>query len=921
MIFAQTERHLATSTIRLPGSEAWPIRKAYGDPDPSISFFWLVAVFSVSILCIVIYSNTLKSPFVFDDKAHIKDNPAIRITQINLKNLYNAGFKGPNPSRPVPAMSFALNYYIGQYDVRGYHIFNIIIHITNGILIYFLSMITLKRSSEIQGQHSSRFPESQSVYDSIPSISLLVALLFITHPLQTQSVTYTVQRMNSMAATFYLLSFLLYIKGRFVQRLSRIRLEPQRGSKIKTKSANSKIRNPILHHYLWFTASALAWMLALGSKQNSAILPLLILVYEWYFFQDLDMGWLRRNLKYFICISLFLVFISFVYLGSNPLELLRSSTDYANKEFTFMQRILTQPRVVTYYLSLIFYPHPSRLNLDYDFALSHSLVNPLTTLVSLGAIIGLIGLAFRLAKRERLISFCILWFLGNLVIESSIVPLAVIFEHRVYLPSMLVILLVVILIHRAIPLQWIRISILCAVLVLFSIWTYGRNSVWGDPVILWRDCALKSPKKARPHNNLGDLLANRGEKDEAIKHFREALRIKPAFAEAHCNLGIVLAEQGQLEEGISHFLEAIRIKPNYARAHTNLGAALLDQGKIPEAIKPLSKALEHDPHDPVAHYNLGYALRKQKKLGEAIKHFSEAVRLDPNYVRAHNMLGVTLNKLGKTSKAISYFSEALRIEPDFVEAHNNLGKLFYSQGKIDKAISHFSQALRINPELGDVHNSMGAALAAKKSMEEAITHFSEALRLNPRDPNIYFNFGNVYIELGRFDKAVDHYLEALRINPDYAEAHKNIGMAFMRLGEFSKATKHLSETLRIKPENTEAYYYLGIISFNQGKLNEAVTNLSKVVQIRPDHADAHNSLGAALYSQGKANEAIVHFSEALRIKPDNAHAHNNLGSALASQGRFKEAVVHFREALRIDPNYREAQSNLNRVLKKGDVRK
>ena len=124
--------------------------------------------------------------------------------------------------------------------------------------------------------------------------------------------------------------------------------------------------------------------------------------------------------------------------------------------------------MVILYLSLLIYPHPNRLNLDYDFPLSHSLIDPLTTLLALVAIIGLLAWSFWLAKKDRLITFCLLWYFGNLVIESSIIGLEIIFEHRTYLPSMMIILMAAILADRYLRSNVLKIATICAITLIFS---------------------------------------------------------------------------------------------------------------------------------------------------------------------------------------------------------------------------------------------------------------------------------------------------------------------------------------------------------------------------------------------------------------------------------------------------------------------
>ena len=372
-------------------------------------------------------------------------------------------------------------------------------------------------------------------------------------------------------------------------------------------------------------------MLALGSKQNAATLPFFILLYEWYFFQDLSKEWLRRHLRYIVGIVIVFGLIAFMYLGMDPWARFAGLPDYAGKEFTIMERVLTQFRVMIYYLSLIVYPHPSRLNLDYDFALSRSLVEPVTTVICLFLILGLVGWAIYLAKRERLLSFCILWFFGNLAIESSIIPLAVIFEHRVYLPSMLVVTGVVALVFRYIRPKAVVVVGLSVVAGVFCLWTYERNKVWGDEVRLWSDCVEKSPQKARPHYCLGSALSRRGSREEAMQHFMEAVRFNPDSSGAHNNLGNALLDDGNVKEAIHHFSEALRIKPDFAEAHNNLGNALLKQGSVEEAVDHYTEALRIQPEYAKARYNLATAFLNQGRLKEAVDNYSEALRVEPDY--------------------------------------------------------------------------------------------------------------------------------------------------------------------------------------------------------------------------------------------------------------------------------------------------
>ena len=569
----------------------------------------------LALFVFLIYANTLKSPFVFDDSHTIHDNPNIRLTNRSFKEITKAGFDGPSSHRPVVKISFALNYYLHGYKVPGYHLVNMMIHLTTGIFLYLFAKMTLGALSLRSGIAYPKW------------IPFFTALLWLVHPIQTESVTYIVQRMNSMAAMFYVLSMFLYGKARLMR---------------------DKRKKSVL-----FIGCIVSGLFSLCSKENSATLPFFLFLYEWYFFQDLDRTWLRRRLLPFTGILIMVVSMAFIYLGADPIE--KILADYKTYPFTLTERVLTEFRVVVYYISLLVLPHPSRLNLDYDFMISKSLFDPPTTLASLSLIVGMIVVSFSAAKKMRILSFAILWFLGNLLIESSVIGLDLVFEHRNYLPSMLVSLTAVIFIYQHIKPKWLGAGILCAVVILFSVWSYERNGVWRDDLSLWADCAKKSPKKARPQTNLGVALYQRGKISEAMTRYNEALHLDPNYIDAHNNLGIVLRRQGRLEEAMDHFSAVLRSDPDYREAHNNLANTLSSLGRLDEAIDHYQEAIRIDPHDAIAHYNLANAFGRQGKYQEARINYEAALRIRPDFPEARRNLQRTLQRLSRSIDATKTF--------------------------------------------------------------------------------------------------------------------------------------------------------------------------------------------------------------------------------------------------------------------------
>jgi len=599
-----------------------------------LSRYETLFLLTAALLVIFIYANTLGSPFIFDSRNNIESNPHIRITRITPTDLADAAFKSPTHRRPLPNISFALNYFLHGYNVVGFHVVNVLIHICTGFLLYFFVKTTFDT------------PALKSRNKNYLWISFFTAVLWMVHPLQSQSVSYIVQRMNSMAAMFYVLSMLLY---------ARFRLSGKKRKK-----------------WWLLTGCIVAAMLALASKEIAVTLPFFILLYDRYFFGDMSRKALKKYIPLLAGCLLLVAVIGLALLGSHPLD--RIIKGYTGRDFTLSQRLLTEPRVIIFYISQLLWPHPSRLNLDHDFTLSNSLMDPITTFFSIAALAALMAVAAITAKKHRLLSFGIVWFLGNLVIESSVLPLEIVYEHRLYLPSMMFILIIVLLVYRVVKPAGLRAALLCAMVAVSAFWAYERNAVYSDRITFWQDCVKKSPHKARPHNNLGVALADEGYHDEAIKEYLAALQIDPHYSDPIGNIGLSLAAQGKIEESIAQFFKALEIKPKDYQTLNNLGASLIVQGRHEEAIHYLSEALQLNPYYAEAHNNLAVALQHEGRLDEAIDHFSIAVRLNPDYFTAYDNLGAALANQGRFTEAAEQFSSALRINPAYQNARINLDK-------------------------------------------------------------------------------------------------------------------------------------------------------------------------------------------------------------------------------------------------------
>jgi protein O-mannosyl-transferase len=374
-----------------------PTSPPFQKRDRSFPLHHLIAIALIVGVAFIAYSNTFHVPFQFDDRPNILQNPNVQIKvftwerfQQLVKNSYKVSI------RVFSYFTLALNYYFGEFDVFGYHLVNLFIHMASGIFLYWFLILTF------------RLPSLKEKYESISyKVALFASLIFISHPIQTQAVTYIVQRMASMAGMFYLLAMVLYIKGRLASGPSQV---------------------------FYFGGVGLCYLFGVFSKENVAILPLFIALYEFYFFQNLDLS-PRGKRVVFCLVGTLLILGAFGLILWGQRYYNDIVEGYKMREFTLEERVLTQFRVVLYYVTLLIYPHPSRLTLDYDFPISKTIFDPPTTLISMLIVLGIMGFSIGIAKRKPVLSYFILWYFGNLVIESSIFPLEMVFEHRLYLPA------------------------------------------------------------------------------------------------------------------------------------------------------------------------------------------------------------------------------------------------------------------------------------------------------------------------------------------------------------------------------------------------------------------------------------------------------------------------------------------------------
>jgi tetratricopeptide (TPR) repeat protein len=420
----------------------------------------------------------------------------------------------------------------------------------------------------------------------------------------------------------------------------------------------------------------------------------------------------------------------------------------------------------------------------------------------------------------------------------------------------------------------------------YRVWLYGATSAlaiallmgcawrqthfWCNPEALWSHFLECISNNAVAHSSLGAAYYDQGRTDEAITHYRQAVKINPRYKDAHNNLGVALRGQGHIEEALAQFEEALSIDPRYKEAHLGLALTLGGVGQVPQAIAHYQEALSIDPSDFGAHNSVGVLLNAQGQFDAAIAHFQAAIRIKPDDALAHYNLGTALRDQRRLDEAVVEFQEALRIDPQYVDAHTSLGVVLYWQGYLDEAVVHLQKALELKPDNVMAHVNLGAVYTKQKGkLEAAIAEYEKALAIKPDDLLAHYNLGAVLFNQGRLEDAIAHYRKALEINPQSADAHNSLANALYRKGDIREAASQWRETLRLQPEH--------IAALNQ---------LAWVLATSPE-ASVRNG-GEAVKLAQRAGK--------LAGRPD-PFLLNTLAAAYAEDGRFAEAVQTARMAL------------------------
>ena len=627
------------------------------------------------------YINSFSVPFVFDDVPTILENAAIRQLWPLSEVLWPPPAAGglTLSGRPVFALTLALNYAISGEAVWSYHAVNLLIHVMAGLVLGGLVRRTWIR---VKPDASAGLP------------ALAVALIWTLHPLQTESVTYIVQRAECLAGLFYLLTLYSFTRAVAV---------PHAGG--------------------WWVLMLLSCALGMGTKEVMVTAPVMVWFYDRTFVAGSFAGALRQRAWIYagLAATWLLLLVLIASTGGN-----RGGTVGFNVGVTPWAYALTQFEAMTRYVGLAVWPRPLVFEYGTFWVTRAGEVLPWVAGVALLLVATLVGLWRRWA-----LGFAGVWFFGMLA-PTSLTPgtIQMIVEHRMYLALAAVIALGVVG-----AVVWLgRWSgwVLAAVALASGVMTNLRNADYRDETALWRDTVAKRPSNALALTNLGRACQRLGKMDEAILFYERATVQNPRSVEARFNLGLALAHGGRWGEAIGAYENARAVAPGRAEIGIALGQALaglgriddaavelaaasrlapqavapwlelgkifLDAGRWVEAVAALERARILAPGQAEVHYQLGNALAQTDRLPEALAHYETAVRLRPDYTESRVNWGNCLLQLSRLPEAVGQYEAVLRLKPDHPDAHHNLGMVFLNTGRPAEAVAQFEAALRARPD-------------------------------------------------------------------------------------------------------------------------------------------------------------------------------------------------------------------------------
>ncbi|HVU34999.1 MAG TPA: tetratricopeptide repeat protein [Opitutaceae bacterium] len=561
--------------------------------------------------------------------------------------------------RPLVALSLELNRLLGGEAVWGYHLFNLLVHAAAGLVLFGLIRRTLLLAGSDAtppggGAASERHP-------SAAGVAFAAALLWIVHPLQTESVTCVIQRTESLAGLFYLLTF--YAFARAVMATARARPA-------------------------WMIGCWVACVMGAATKELVATAPVLLFLYDRTFVAGgFRQAWRERwRLHAGLAVATWGL-VAFLVRQSG----IRGGAVGFGHGITAWDYALTQCQAIVMYLKLAVWPHP--LVLDYGTPVVHAAAQVWPQMAAIAALVA--GTGWAIVRRPA-IGFLGAWFFAILAPSSSFVPLVTqtMAEHRMYLP------LAAVIVGGTVALARLRrtgLALGLTAAIALGITTLARNETYRSAESIWTDTVTKQPGNPRAHYLLAQLAENSGHLDAAIAQGLTAVRLVPKDAVAHFSLAFSYAAADRYDEAVREYRESARLEPDLIQPHINLVAALARLGRYDEAVTEAEFVVRHEPDSAYDHFNLAEVYRRAGRPADALAHYAFAARTLSDSAPLYQGWGMACLDLRRFEEAVKLYRVAVRLAPDDFASHVNLAGALLTLGRPREAITEYERADALKP--------------------------------------------------------------------------------------------------------------------------------------------------------------------------------------------------------------------------------
>ncbi|MBN1829033.1 MAG: tetratricopeptide repeat protein [Deltaproteobacteria bacterium] len=657
------------------------------DNKKTLLFFLLLF-----IIAVVVYVPAIKGDFIWDDEHYITGNETLK----SIGGLARIWFEPLSIPQYYPMVhtSFWIEYRLWGLDPLGYHVTNVIMHLLCALLLWAV----IERLG-------------------IPG-ALLAAAIFALHPVNLESAAWITERKNVLSTLFYLAALFVYLP---------LAVPPAGASDRKA----TEIPQDSFSHKRYVAALVL-FACALLSKTVAASLPAAIMVIVWFKTGRITMKRTLRPLIPFFLLSITsgiaTVLIEKYHVGAQGSEW----------SFSLIDRMLIAGRALWFYLGKLLLP----INLAFIYPRwsidSSQWWQYIFPIAALGLVLVLFILRGRIGRGPLAAA---LFFGGTLVPALGffdVYPMRFSFvaDHFQYLASLGVITLVSALFSRwflvkGAPLRIPGLCLSAAILFVLGVLTWQGGYKYTNLETLWKDTIAKNPEAWIAHSNLGMILRQRSELDQAAYHFREAVKSKEDLMEARYNLGLVYFDQQKYAEALEEFMKALRRHPRDEEIHYDIGATYVALGDRKNARDYFTASLNLNPKHGLALYRLALLAVDEGAVDEALKALEKAVMLRPNFLDARLKLAMLQSQKGDFKNASENLLEASRQKPDDPSIHNNLGIVLMQNSQAEESLRHFAEALRLAPNYARAHNNLGIVLRSQGKLEEARNRFAEALKIDP----------------------------------------------------------------------------------------------------------------------------------------------------------------------------------------------